>query len=135
MGDYTFKVGFWYRVNSFSDLRKIKILPSERLTENQNPKLKYFEVLGKDKEDKVTIKLNGTLKECEDYIINNYVPIIPDDNIEEIIDLIDQLVDDANFLSKSENKNDVDISYRIRYAADYLVQYLSSMNKETDNGI
>ena len=135
MTDYTFKVGFWYRVNSFSDLRKIKILPSERLTENQNSKLKYFEVLGKDKEDKVTIKLNGTLKECEDYIINNYVPIIPDDNIEEITDLIDQLVDDANFLSKSENKYNADISYRVRYAADYLVQYLCSMNKETDNGI
>lgn len=129
MADYTFKVGFWYRVNPYFDSRKIKIIPSERLTESQDPKLKYFEVLEQDKKDKVTSKLNGTLKECEDYIINNYAPIIPFDNAEEIIDLIDQLVDDANFLSKSENKNNVDVSYRIRYAADYLVKYLSTMIK------
>lgn len=130
MSDSGLNIGLWYKVRTPSRVKEVKILPSERLVENQDPKYRYFEVLIKDNEGHKSYALNGTLEECQDFILRNYAVDIP--GSESADNLIRQLEDDIELLRRSENKNYKDVSYRIEYLIEYMRPYAGLIRKDTD---
>lgn len=130
MSNCGLNIGLWYKVSTPSRIKEVKILPSERLVENQDPKYRYFEVLTKDHEGHKSYAMNGTLEECQDFILRNFAVDIPVS--EDADNLIRQLEDDVELLRRSENKNYKDISYRIEYMIEYMRHYVSLIRRDTE---
>lgn len=130
MSNSGLNIGLWYKVSTPSRIKEVKILSSERLVENQDPKYRYFEVLTKDHEGHKSYAMNGTFEECQDFILRNFAVDIP---VSEGADnLIRQLEDDIELLRRSENKNYKDVSYRIEYLIEYMRHYAGLIRRNTD---
>lgn len=113
------RTGYWYDVESANtDVVQIKLIPSERWLESQDPMKGYYEVLewrkypNTQREDIVSV-INGTKGECALYIEKNY-KVKEDDFIKDrVIKLRDELINDTFFLRKSIDKKYKEIACHI----------------------
>ena len=127
------KVGRWYKVievkkgSTFNNtIEKIKIVPSYRFLESQDPKKDYYEILTIGEANDVVVSLlpkTCTLEDCikeieNTFILYNDVPLNVD-----LDDLIEELEKDAEFLKKGSHKRHKEISLHIREAIENLKSY------------
>lgn len=123
------KTGYWYDIEPTNKgAVQIKLIPSERWLESQDPIKGYYEVLewrkypNTQREDIISV-INGTKGECALYIEKNY-KVKEDEFIENsVIKLRDELIDDTFFLRKSVDKKCKEIACHIDDALEWLKPY------------
>ena len=131
------KPGYWYDIEKtpkYPWAVQIKLIPSERWLETQDPNNKYFEVLGRDNESREISLMNGSYpeNECRRFITDNFK--VKDDYqilTEEIYQLRQELVLDLNRLQKGIYKKDKEIAFHIQYA----LQMLDILEDYEDRGL
>lgn len=117
------KPGYWYDVEDDPRVSQIKLIPSERWLESQDPQIKYFEVLGRGPNLKERILNLGShsKEECLEFIKINF-KIKTDYRIltNELSQLKEELQQDFIRLQKSTIKKDQEIALHIEYAINML---------------
>ena len=133
------KVGYWYEVDDSTqmDMHKVKIIPSDRWLENQDPKKDYFEVIDLKttlfplKKDKVSV-MNGTLEECNSYVEEHYEVKDEFKFLSDTIQTIRHtLLLDTAYLGISADKRCREIAYHI----DDAIELLDKLQEYEDKGL
>lgn len=126
------KIGRWYEVievkkgSIFNNtIKKIKIVPSYRYLESQDPKKDYYEILTVNDAGIIVSLLPGTciLEDCMKSIENNFILYNDLPLNADLDDLIEELEKDAEFLSKDTHKKHLEIALHIKEAVANLKSY------------
>ena len=121
------KTGYWYDIEpTDKGAVQIKLIPSERWLESQDPMKGYYEVLewrkypNTQREDIISV-INGTQIECMLYISKNYKV---KDHFISITDRLwsvrDELAEDKKFLLRSVDKKCKEIACHIQDAINLI---------------
>ena len=121
------RTGYWYDIEPTNKgAVQIKLIPSERWLESQDPMKGYYEVLewrkypNTQREDVVSV-INGTKIECMLYIDKNYKV---KDSLISLTDRLwavrDELAEDKEFLLRSVDKKCKEIACHIQDAINLI---------------
>ena len=120
------KTGYWYDIEPTNKgAVQIKLIPSERWLESQDPKLGYYEILewrkypDTKREDVVSV-INGTKAECAEYLDKNYKVKEEEFIKDRIYKLREELIEDIKFLSRGVDKKCKEIAYHIADTLDFI---------------
>ena len=126
------KIGRWYEVTGIKEgsifnntIKKIKIVPSYRFLESQDPKKDYYEILTSNDTNVIASLLLGscTLEDCMKEIENNFILYDDVPLNTDLDDLIEELEKDARFLSRDAHKKYPEIALHIKEAITNLKSY------------